>query len=120
MPDIDVTRPHTLGLEHCRKLVQGWATLAHDKLGMKCEAQSTADAEVVRFSRVGAHGRFVATADSFTAQCDLGFLLKPMRGHFTAETIKYMEAAIAREEKAQAKAKAQTGAAGAAGKPPGG
>lgn len=100
MSDLNIYREHTLGLERSRHLARQWAKQAEKKLEMTCTLVETPEGGRVQFSRAGVTGETVFTASTIAITAKLGFLLRPFLGKIEAETVRMLDAAIAKEVEA--------------------
>lgn len=74
MPDIQLSRTHSLGLPAARLHAQRWGEKAAEKFGVQCEYESGDAQDLLRFSGNGVDGRLVVTANAFELEAELGFL----------------------------------------------
>lgn len=74
MPDIQLSRAHTLGLPAARQHAQRWGEKAAEKFGVQCEYESGDTQDVLRFSGNGVDGQLLVTASALELQAELGFL----------------------------------------------
>ena len=65
MPDIHITREHSLGLPEARKLAFKWAEAVEEKFDMECTYEEGHSADLVSFTRSGVNGELKVTKDSF-------------------------------------------------------
>ena len=98
MPDIHITREHTLGLAAARKLAFKWAEAAEAKLGMECAYEEGKTSDLVTFSRTGANGELKVTKDRFELEARLGFLLGAFKDRIETEIVKNLDALLAQKE----------------------
>lgn len=106
MPDINITRQHTLGLPEARKIAYKWAEDAEKKLDMACTYEEGKASDTVQFKRSGVEGSLKVTATGFDLQAKLGFLLGAFKGKIEAEIEKNLDALLAKSsEKAATPAK---------------
>ncbi|MBG9389759.1 polyhydroxyalkanoic acid system family protein [Caenimonas aquaedulcis] len=98
MPDIHITRDHTLGLAGARKLAFQWAETAEDKLGMACTYEEGKTSDLVTFTRAGANGELKVTKDRFELDARLGFLLGAFKDRIESEIVKNLDMLLAQEE----------------------
>jgi putative polyhydroxyalkanoate system protein len=98
MPDIHITREHSLGLAAARKLAFQWAETAEDKLGMACTYEEGKSSDVVTFTRTGANGELKVTKDSFVLEARLGFLLGAFKERIESEIVKNLDTLLAQKE----------------------
>ena len=95
MPDIHITRDHTLGLPAARKLAFRWAETAEEKLGMECTYEEGKTSDLVSFTRSGANGELKVTKDSFVLDARLGFLLGAFKERIESEIVKNLDTLLA-------------------------
>ncbi|MDB5875415.1 MAG: hypothetical protein JWQ07_4857 [Ramlibacter sp.] len=98
MPDIHITRDHTLGLAAARKLAFKWAETAEDKLGMECTYEEGKTSDLVTFTRAGANGELKVTKDRFELDARLGFLLGAFKDRIETEIVKNLDQLLAQKE----------------------
>ena len=98
MPDIHITRDHSLGLAAARKLAFQWAETAEDKLGMECTYEEGKTSDVVIFTRAGANGELKVTKDKFELDARLGFLLGAFKDRIESEIVKNLDLLLAQKE----------------------
>ena len=91
MPDIHITRHHTLGLPGARKLAFRWAEVAEEKLGMECVYEEGRSSDRVSFTRTGANGELKVTKDSFVLDARLGLLLGVFKDRIETEIVKNLD-----------------------------
>ena len=91
MPDIHITRHHTLGLPEARKLAFRWAEVAEEKLGMECVYEEGRSSDRVSFTRTGANGELKVTKDSFVLDARLGLLLGVFKDRIETEIVKNLD-----------------------------
>jgi putative polyhydroxyalkanoate system protein len=106
MPDIKISRTHSLGLAEARKVAYKWAEDAEKKLDMECTYEEGKTADEVQFKRSGVDGTLKVTATGFDLHAKLGFLLGAFKGKIESEIEKNLDALLAKSEvKATATAK---------------
>jgi putative polyhydroxyalkanoate system protein len=106
MPDIKISRTHSLGLAQARKVAYQWAEDAEKKLDMACTYEEGKTADVVQFTRSGVEGTLNVTATGFDLHAKLGFLLGAFKGKIESEIEKNLDALLAKSAaKAPAAAK---------------
>jgi putative polyhydroxyalkanoate system protein len=76
MADIDITRPHVLGLEEARAA----AERMESHLGRKFGLTGSWKGNTLHFARPGVTGSLAITEKELHLQVALGFMLKAMRG----------------------------------------
>ena len=76
MPDIDIRRKHSLGLEGARAAADRLAA----ELGTRFGLTGAWDGNILRFERPGVEGTLGITPDEVHLQVALGFMLKAMKG----------------------------------------
>jgi putative polyhydroxyalkanoate system protein len=110
MPDIKISREHSLGLPAARKVAYKWAEDCENKLDMQCTYEEGKTADEVQFKRSGVDGTLKVTATGFDLHAKLGFLLGAFKGKIESEIEKNLDALLAKSEapakKAVAKKKA--------------
>ncbi len=75
MTTLNIHRPHTLGMERARQLGQTWMAEAQGQWGLHCELKTSAQEDLIAFSRSGVSGTLRVTALEFELQAKLGFLM---------------------------------------------
>lgn len=98
MPDIQITREHSLGLAQARKLAFRWAETAEAKLDMECVYEEGKTEDVVSFQRPGASGALRVTKDKFELEARLGLLLGVFKGRIESEIVKNLDALLEEKE----------------------
>ncbi len=96
MPDIKISRQHTLGLAQARKIAYKWAEDAEKKLDMECTYEEGKTADEVQFTRSGVNGTLHVTATGFDLQAKLGFLLGAFKGKIETEIEKNLDELLAK------------------------
>jgi putative polyhydroxyalkanoate system protein len=91
VPEIRISRDHSLGLAQARKLAFRWAEAAEKKLGMECTYEEGTAQDVVSFTRAGANGDLKVTQDRFELEARLGFLLGAFRERIEREIVKNLD-----------------------------
>jgi putative polyhydroxyalkanoate system protein len=103
MPDIKISRQHTLGLAQARKVAYKWAQDCEKKLDMECTYEEGKAQDVVQFTRSGVDGTLNVTATGFELHAKLGFLLGAFKGKIESEIEKNLDALLAQSSSATAK-----------------
>jgi putative polyhydroxyalkanoate system protein len=110
MPDIKISREHTLGLAAARKVAYKWAEDCEKKLDMECTYEEGKTEDEVQFTRSGVNGTLKVTATGFDLHAKLGFLLGAFKGKIESEIEKNLDDLLAKSaapaKKAAAKKKA--------------
>jgi putative polyhydroxyalkanoate system protein len=96
MPDIQISRTHSLGLAEARKVAYKWAEDAEKKLDMECSYEEGKTADEVQFKRSGVDGTLQVTATGFDLHAKLGFLLGAFKGKIESEIEKNLDALLAK------------------------
>jgi len=109
VPDIHITREHSLGLPRARKLAFEWAQTAEEKFDMECTYEEGHDADLVSFTRSGVNGELKVTKDSFELDARLGFLLGVFKGRIESEIVNVLDDLLL-EHKARTKPTARKSA----------
>jgi putative polyhydroxyalkanoate system protein len=102
MPDIKISRKHSLGLEQARKVAFKWAEDAENKLDMTCTYVEGKSSDEVQFKRSGVDGTLQVTATGFELHAKLGFLLGAFKGKIEEEIEKNLDALLSKSAKASA------------------
>lgn len=102
MPDIHITREHSLGLPEARKLAFKWAEAAEERFDMACTYEEGKSADLVSFARSGVNGELKVTKDRFELDARLGFLLGAFRERIEGEIVKNLDLLLAEKEPGKA------------------
>ena len=102
MPDLKISRQHSLGLPQARKVAFRWAEHAEEKLDMSCTYEEGQSADLVQFKRSGVDGTLKVTASSFELHAKLGFLLGAFKGKIESEIEKNLDELLAKSAKKSA------------------
>ena len=100
MPDIHLTREHTLGLAEARKIAFQWAEAAEEKFDMQCNYEEGKTSDVVTFTRSGVEGELRVSKDRFELDAKLGFLLGAFKEKIEAEIVKNRDTLLAKKKPA--------------------
>jgi putative polyhydroxyalkanoate system protein len=103
MPDINIHRKHSLGLDKARKVAWQWAEEVEHKFGMECSVLEGETSDTVQFTRSGVNGQLIVAADHFDLQAKLGFLLGAFSRTIEAEILKNLDTLLAKSAKPAAK-----------------
>ncbi|MFL6664596.1 MAG: polyhydroxyalkanoic acid system family protein [Rhizobacter sp.] len=103
MPDIHITRPHTMGLAQARKLAFKWAETAEAKFDMECTVIEGETSDTVEFTRPGVKGQLNVAATHFDLEATLGFLLGAFSKTIEAEIERNLDELLAAEKRKPAK-----------------
>jgi putative polyhydroxyalkanoate system protein len=76
MADIEIRRPHTLGMKAARAAAERMA----DQLGRKFDLKGDWAGNVLKFERPGVSGSLTVGEEDVSLSVALGFLLKAMKG----------------------------------------
>jgi putative polyhydroxyalkanoate system protein len=106
VPDIHITREHSLGLPEARKLAFKWAEAVEEKFDMECTYEEGHGADLVSFTRSGVNGELKVTKDSFELDARLGFLLGAFKDKIEGEIVKNLDLLLAQRDPAKAFEKA--------------
>lgn len=98
MPDINVRRPHTLGLDRARKVAWKWAEHVEKQYEMECSVLEGETSDTVQFKRSGVSGTMIVTGDQFTINAKLGLLMGAFSRQIEAEVCKQLDTALAKEQ----------------------
>ncbi len=90
MPDIDVRRAHTLGLEGARRIAD---KLVAD-LGRKFDLRGDWKGNVLHFQRPGVTGSLTVGERDLHLTVALGFLLKAMKGSIERAVLSELDQAL--------------------------
>ena len=103
MPDINISRDHSLGLPQARKIALQWAEHAEQRLDMACTLEEGKATDTLNFKRSGVEGTLKVTATRFDLNAKLGFLLGAFKGKIESEIEKNLDDLLAKNSKAAAK-----------------
>ena len=106
MPDIHITREHSLGLPQARKLAFKWAETVEEKFDMECTYEEGKSADLVSFTRSGVNGELKVTKESFELDARLGFLLGAFKDRIEGEIVKNLDLLLEQKDPTKAFAKA--------------
>lgn len=87
MPDIDITRKHSLTKDELRKTAEELAETLKEKL----DARYHWEGDELRFRRSGADGKIEVHEDRLRVTITLGLLLKPLRGLIEGKINEYLD-----------------------------
>jgi putative polyhydroxyalkanoate system protein len=102
VPDIHITREHSLGLPEARKLAFKWAEAAEEKFDMECTYEEGKSSDLVSFTRSGVNGELKVTKDRFQLDARLGFLLGAFKDRIEGEIVKNLDLLLAQKHPARA------------------
>ena len=102
MPDIHITREHSLGLPEARKLAFKWAEAAEEKFDMECTYEEGKSSDLVVFTRSGVNGELKVTKDRFQLDARLGFLLGAFKDRIEGEIVKNLDLLLAQKDPTKA------------------
>jgi putative polyhydroxyalkanoate system protein len=97
LPDIHITRHHSLGLPEARKLAFKWAETAEERFEMECTYEEGKTSDLVSFTRSGVNGELKVTKDRFVLDARLGFLLGAFKDRIETEIVKNLDDLLAHE-----------------------
>ena len=106
MPDIHITREHSLGLPEARKLAFKWAEAVEEKFDMECTYEEGHITDLVSFTRSGVNGELKVTKDRFELDARLGFLLGAFKDRIEGEIVKNLDLLLEQKDSTKAIAKA--------------
>jgi putative polyhydroxyalkanoate system protein len=98
VPDIHITREHSMGFATARKLAFQWAEAAEKKLDMECTYEEGKTSDLVTFTRPGVNGELKVTKDAFVLDARLGLLLGVFRERIEGEIVKNLDALLAQKD----------------------
>jgi putative polyhydroxyalkanoate system protein len=87
MPDIELTRSHSMRFDDARMAVERVA----QQLETDLEVDYEWDDDTLLFDGAGADGRIVVDADTIEILIDLSAFLQPMRGRIKEEAAHYLD-----------------------------
>lgn len=96
MADIHIERAHGMDLAQARQTARQWAVQAEEKYQLQGQYDEGAEADRFTFQRAGVSGTLQITAQDFTLDTKLGFLLGAFKPQIEAEMVKKIDALIAR------------------------
>ncbi|MDH0049937.1 MULTISPECIES: polyhydroxyalkanoic acid system family protein [Comamonas] len=85
MSDIQIDRPHTLGLPTARQHARLWADKAQAKFGVECRYEEGGEHDVLHFSGNGIDGQLHVSADALQLRASLGFLAAMFKDQIEAK-----------------------------------
>lgn len=91
MADLQIRRPHTLGLRAARKIAFAWAEQVEQEFGMACTYEEGKTVDEVCFTRSGVDGTLRVSKDRFELDAKLGFLLGPFKSTIEREIVKNLD-----------------------------
>jgi len=97
LPDIHITRHHSLGLPEARKLAFKWAETAEERFDMECTYEEGKTSDLVSFTRSGVNGELKVTKDRFVLDARLGFLLGAFKDRIETEIVKNLDDLLAHD-----------------------
>ncbi len=100
MPDMKISRSHTLGLPKARTIAFKWAEQVEDQFDMSCTYEEGASTDTVTFKRSGVDGTLLVTKDRFELNAKLGFLLGAFKDKIQGEIEKNLDELIGSGTKA--------------------
>jgi putative polyhydroxyalkanoate system protein len=106
VPDIHITREHSLGLPQARKLAFKWAEAVEEKFDMECTYEEGSIADLVSFTRSGVNGELKVTKDRFELDARLGFLLGAFKDRIEGEIVKNLDLLLEQKDPTKAFEKA--------------
>lgn len=80
MPELNIEREHSLGLDGARLVAERWREQAEQDWGMSCASEPGEAEDRMRFSRSGVSGELTVSDTRFDLQIKLGFLLGAYSG----------------------------------------
>jgi putative polyhydroxyalkanoate system protein len=98
VPDIHITRNHSLGLPAARKLAFRWAEEAEERMGMECVYEEGRTSDIVTFTRAGANGELKVTKDHFVLEARLGVLLGVFKDRIESEIVNNLDKLLAEKD----------------------
>jgi putative polyhydroxyalkanoate system protein len=105
VPDIHITRDHSLGLDEGRKIAFKWAEQAETQFAMDCTYEEGNTEDRVTFKRSGVSGQLQVTPSLFVLDAKLGFLLGAFKDRIEGEIVKNLDALLAAKSAAKPAAK---------------
>ena len=75
MPELNIEREHSLGLEGARLVALRWREQAEQDWGMHCASEPGEAVDCMRFERSGVRGELTLSDTRFDLRIKLGFLL---------------------------------------------
>lgn len=111
MADINIQRPHKLGLAKAREIAWAWAEEVEQRFDMECTVIEGKTQDTVEFRRSGVDGTLVVAADHFDLHAKLGFLLGAFSKTIEAEITKNLDQLLAQRAVAVKKTAVKKGAA---------
>lgn len=110
MADINIQRPHKLGLSKAREVAWSWAEEVEKRFDMECTVIEGSTQDTVEFKRSGVNGTLVVAADHFDLHAKLGFLLGAFSKTIEGEITKNLDQLLAKSAAPAKKVAAKKGA----------
>ncbi len=85
MADINISRPHSLGLPAARELANKWMEGAAQKMGLTCSLVSGETEDQIKFERSGVTGVMKVRGDALELEAKLGLMMKALKPMIEAE-----------------------------------
>ena len=95
MPDIQISRTHSLGLAAARAHAKRWGDKAAEKFGVQCEYDAGETQDLLRFSGNGVDGQLRVTASALELEAELGFLAAMFKDSIEAKINAQFDALLA-------------------------
>ena len=111
MADINIQRPHKLGLAKAREVAWSWAEEVEKRFDMECTVIEGSTSDTVEFKRSGVNGTLIVAADHFDLHAKLGFLLGAFSKTIEGEITKNLDQLLAKSAAPAKKVPAKKGAA---------
>lgn len=96
MADIHIERAHGMDLTQARQTARHWVAQAEEKYQLQGQYVEGAETDTFTFQRSGVSGSLQVTAQDFTLNAKLGFLLGAFKPQIEAEMVKKIDVLIAR------------------------
>ncbi len=85
MADININRPHNLGLATARELANKWMEGAAQKMGLTCTLVPGETEDQIQFERSGVTGVMKVRGDALELEAKLGMMMKAVKPMIEAE-----------------------------------
>ena len=95
MSDIQITRPHHLGLADARRTAYTWAERVEREFELDCTWAEGATHDEVRFKRGGVEGTLTVRQDRFELEATLGLIAAMFKDQIEAEIVRELDTVLA-------------------------
>ncbi len=109
MSDIQIIRPHHLGLADARRTAYTWAERVEREFELDCTWAEGATHDEVRFQRGGVEGVLTVHNNRFDIEATLGFMAGLFKDKIEAEIVRELDAVLAEVPKKPKKVRPEGG-----------